>query len=214
MAQIHLKKIVNTADFQSQLREAESHLSRRDAVLRRAIREHGPCLIRRHSRYFETLVAAIISQQISTRAADTIEARFKAIYAPARFPTAEQVLETPEELLRGAGLSSQKLKYLRDLAEKTADGSLPLRKLARLSDGEVIEGLTAVKGIGVWTAHMFMIFSLGRLDILPLGDLGIRRAIERAYGITEHAEMEQLAERRGWRPYRSVASWYLWRLVD
>jgi DNA-3-methyladenine glycosylase II len=214
MAQIHLKKLVNTSDFQSQLREAESHLSRRDAVLRRAIREHGPCLIRRHSRYFETLVAAIISQQISTRAADTIEARFKAIYAPARFPTAEQLLETPEDLLRGAGLSSQKLKYLRDLAEKTADGSLPLRKLARLSDAEVIEGLTAVKGIGVWTAHMFMIFSLGRLDILPLGDLGIRRAIERAYGITEPAEMEQLAERRGWRPYRSVASWYLWRLVD
>lgn len=201
----------NTNPFSAQLREAERHLSRRDPVLRPLIREHGPCRLRRHTRYFETLVGAIIAQQISTKAAETIGARFKAIYAPARFPTAEHVLETPEEQLRGAGLSTQKLTYLRDLARRTADGTLPLRKLARLSDEELIVHLTAVKGIGVWTAHMFMIFSLGRLDVLPLGDLGIRRAIERAYGVAEPAAMEQLAEERGWRPYRSVASWYLWR---
>lgn len=205
---------MKTTDFEVQLRAAERHLSRRDPVLRRVIREHGPCQIRRHTRYFETLVGAIISQQISTRAAETISTRFKAIYAPSRFPTAEQVLATEEILLRGAGLSTQKLAYLRDLAARTADGSLPLRKIARLSDEEVIADLTAVKGIGVWTAHMFMIFSLGRLDILPLGDLGVRRSIERAYGVADPAAMEQLAEERGWRPYRSVAAWYLWRLVD
>jgi DNA-3-methyladenine glycosylase II len=200
--------------FQEQLRAAERHLSRRDQVLRPYIKRHGPCRLRPHTRYFETLVDAIVSQQLSTRAAETIFNRFKAIYAPARFPKPAQILATPDETIRAVGLSNGKVSFLKDLAAKTEDGDLKLARLSRMGDGEIVEMLTGVKGIGVWTVHMFLIFSLGRLDVLPVGDLGIRRGIERLYGLDhtpDAAEIEALAEEHGWRPYCSVASWYVWR---
>ncbi|MGH7811340.1 MAG: DNA-3-methyladenine glycosylase family protein [Candidatus Binatia bacterium] len=200
--------------FQESLRAAERHLSRRDPALRPFIKKHSPCRLRPHTRYFETLVDAIISQQLSTKVAETIAGRFKAIYAPTRFPKPDQILVTPDETLRASGMSNGKVAFIKDLAAKTGDGTLKLSRLSRMSDEEIIEMLVTVKGIGVWTAHMFLIFSLGRLDVLPVGDLGIRKAIERLYGL-DHlpsaAEIEQIADENDWRPYCSVASWFLWR---
>ncbi len=196
------------------MEKAERSLARRDHKLRGLIKRHGPCRIRPHNRHFETLVEAVISQQLSTKAADTICARFKAIYAPDRFPKPERILATPNETLRAAGMSNGKVSFVKDLAAKTQNGALKFNRLARMSDDEVIETLTQVKGIGVWTAHMFLIFSLGRMDVLPVGDLGIRRAVERLYEfdhLPTAAEIEQVAEDRGWRPYCSIASWFLWR---
>ncbi len=200
--------------FQESLRAAERRLSRRDPALRPFIKKHGPCRLRPHTRHFETLVEAIISQQLSTKVADTIIGRFKAIYAPARCPTPDQILATPDEVIRATGMSNGKVAFIKDLAAKTGDGAIKLSRLSRMSDEEVIEMLVAVKGIGVWTAHMFLIFSLGRLDVLPVGDLGIRKAVERLYGfdhLPDAAEIERIAEEKGWRPYCSVASWFLWR---
>jgi DNA-3-methyladenine glycosylase II len=200
--------------FQESLRAAERHLSRRDPALRPFIKKHSPCRLRPHTRHFETLVEAIISQQLSTKVAETIVGRFKAVYAPARFPNPEQILVTPDETLRATGMSNGKVGFIKDLATKAEDGALKLSRLPRMSDEEIIEMLTQVKGIGVWTAHMFLIFSLGRLNVLPVGDLGIRKAVERLYGfdhLPNAAEIEQVAGERGWRPYCSVASWFLWR---
>lgn len=203
--------------FDAALRAAERHLSRRDPVLRRLVRRHGPCQLRPHTRYFESLVGAIISQQLSTKAAETILGRFKALYDPAPFPRPAQILATDDARLRSVGISGQKLSYIKDLAAKTEDGTLRLSRLSRMSDQEITELLVQIKGIGVWTTHMFLIFSLGRLDVLPVGDLGIRRAIERAYQFKQLPapdEIENLAERHGWRPYCSVASWFLWRSLQ
>jgi len=204
-------------DFTEQLDIAERHLSRRDAVLRLFIRKYGPCRLRPHRRYFETLVDAIISQQLSSKASETILNRFKTLYSPARFPKATHILATEHESLRGVGLSGQKISYLRDLATRTQEKTLRLNRFSRMGDQEVIDMLVAVKGIGVWTAQMFLIFSLGRLNVLPVGDLGVRRAIERGYGLGElpgAEEIEKLAGERRWHPYCSVASWYLWRSLE
>ena len=203
--------------FTDTLQVAEKHLSRRDPLMRQFIKKYGPCGIKPHTRYFETLVDAIVSQQLSVKAAETIMNRFKALYAPTKFPLAAQIIETPFETLRGVGISGQKISYIKDLSVKTENGELNLRRIARMEDAEIIEMLTSVKGIGVWTAHMFMIFSLGRLNVLPVGDLGIRRAIERAYGcqaIPQAAEIEAIAEKCQWHPYCSVAAWFLWRSLE
>ncbi len=207
----------NTEKFVEDLNQAVRALSRRDEKMKAIIRRYGACQLRPHTRYFQTLVTAIVSQQLSTKAADTILGRFVAIYSPGRFPKPAQILETPSEKIRTAGISAQKISYIKDLAARTEEGTLKLSQLYRLSDDEVIRMLTAVKGIGVWSAHMFMIFSLGRLDILPVGDLGIRRAIQLSYGFDQlpvAEEIESVAEERGWRPYCSVASWYLWRSLE
>ncbi|MBI3758668.1 MAG: DNA-3-methyladenine glycosylase 2 family protein, partial [Deltaproteobacteria bacterium] len=191
------------AAFAEELNNATRTLSRRDAVLRPVIKQHGQCGIQPHTRYFETMVGSIISQQLSTKAAATIHGRFKALYAPARTIKAEHILETPHEQLRATGMSNMKVAFMKDFAAKTQDGTLKFNRVARMSEEEIIEMLTQVKGIGVWTVHMFLIFSLGRLDVLPVGDLGVRRAIERLYGfdhLPNAAEIEQVAEERRWRP--------------
>ncbi len=199
------------------LEKAQKHLSRRDPVLRQIIKKHGACRIQPHTKYFHTLVGSILSQQLSTKAADTIHKRFLALYAPAKLPKPAQIAATPDEALRGCGISQQKLSYIKDLAIKTDEGTLPLARIAKMSDEEVIANLIQVKGIGVWTAHMFLIFSLGRLNVLPTGDLGIRNAIWKAYEFAEAPkphEMEALAQQNQWHPYCSVASWYLWRSLE
>ena len=200
--------------FDDSLRAAERHLARRDPRLRPIIKKHGPCLIRPHTRYFETLIDAIISQQLSVKAADTISGRFKALFAPAKFPKPEQILATPFDELRAVGLSGGKVGFIKDLAAHTADGRIKFNRVGRLTDEQIITMLTPVKGIGVWTVQMFLIFSLGRLDVLPVGDLGVRRGIQHLHGFDEMpttAEMERIADESGWHPYCSVASWYLWR---
>lgn len=203
--------------FLAELEKAERILSRRDAKMRELIKRYGPCGVRPHTRYFQTLVGSIISQQLSTKAADTIHGRFVGLYAPARFPKAAHIIETPDEHLRSVGISFQKISYIKDLAAKTEDGTLKLSRFSRMSDDEIIEMLTSVKGIGVWTAHMFLIFSLARMDVFPVGDLGVRRAIQLRYGFDQlpnAVEMERIADENGWRPYRSIASWYLWRSLE
>jgi len=173
--------------------------------------------MRPHRGYYEILVRSIISQQLSGKAAQTIINRFCAVHPDARFPTPDQILATPDLTLRATGLSNGKVSYVKDLAARVADGRLRLNRLSRAPDDEIIEMLTEVKGIGVWTAHMFLMFSLFRLDVLPVGDLGVRNAIQRHYGFNAAPtvdEMHALAENNGWRPYRSVASWYLWRALE
>jgi DNA-3-methyladenine glycosylase II len=185
--------------------------------MRRLVGHYGPCAIRPHQRYFETLVKSIVSQQLSTRAAETIFTRFRQLYPGSRIPKAELLLSSTDEELRGVGLSFQKIGYIRDLAARVAEGRLRLSQLPRLSDDEVIAALTEVKGIGVWTAQMFLIFSLARLDVFPVGDLGVRKAIQQQFelpALPGPAEMEELAATRRWAPWRSVASWYLWRSLE
>lgn len=203
--------------FVEELTKAERALARRDKRLGAFIKRYGPCRVRPHTRYFHTLVGSIISQQLSTKAADTIHKRFLALYAPSKTPRPAQILTTPDDALRGTGISFQKISYIKDIAAKTEDGTLKFNRLSKMTDDEIIQMLTTVKGIGVWTVHMFLIFSLGRMDVLPVGDLGIRRGIQLAYGFDQlpnAEEIERVADENGWRPYCSVASWYLWRSLE
>jgi DNA-3-methyladenine glycosylase II len=177
-----------------------------DEVLRRRGRRPGDA--------YGALLRAIVGQQLSTKAARTIFERLTGLFG-GRAPTPAELIEADPEDLRGAGLSRAKVAYLRDLAERVEDGDLDLERLKELSDEEVSEQLTAVKGLGQWTAHMFLIFHLGRPDVLPVGDLGIRRAVQVQYALADlpdPPELERIAE--PWRPHRSLASLYLWRSLD
>lgn len=192
--------------------KARRLLSRRDPILRDLMRRHGACGLAKaqHTDPFEALVRAIISQQLSTRAAATIAARFEALFDDGH-PTPSTVRAVGDDRLRGCGLSSQKLAYIRDLCVHIEGGALPLEALDRMSDDEVIEALTRVKGIGRWTAEMFLMFRLHRPDVLPVGDLGIVKAIQKAYRLRKVPTADRMVRiGESWRPYRSVACWYLW----
>jgi len=190
-------------------------LARRDPILRELMRAHGPCGLsaRQHADPFKALTRAIVGQQLSAKAAATIFSRFEALFDA--FPTPAQVLAVSDDRLRGVGLSTQKLGYLRDLCRRIVDGELPLDVLDRMDDEAVIERLTQVKGIGRWTAEMFLIFRLQRPDVLPVGDLGIVRAVQRAYKLRKAPSPDRLTRiGEAWRPYRSVACWYLWASLN
>ncbi len=195
--------------------KARRLLARRDPVLRDLMRAHGPCGLaaRQHANPFKALARAIVGQQLSAKAAATIFSRFEGLYEA--FPTPAQVLATTDERLRGVGLSSQKLGYLRDLCQRIEEGQLPLEVLERMEDEAIIEALTQVKGVGRWTAEMFLIFRLQRPDVLPVGDLGIVRAVQRAYKLRKAPSPDRLTRiGEAWRPYRSVACWYLWASLN
>jgi DNA-3-methyladenine glycosylase II len=195
------------------MQEAIQHLRTNDPVLSEIIDRVGDFGIQFRDPDFETLVRSIVYQQLSGRVASVIFGRL-AKAAGGRL-TPESILKMRPVRMRTLGLSKQKTAYIRDLARHTRDRLVVFEELSALEDALVIERLTQVKGIGVWTAHMFLIFALRRLDILPTGDLGIRNAMKKAYGMVEAptpAEMEKLAAR--WRPYCSVASWYLWRSLE
>ena len=197
-------------------RSALAHLKRADPVLAQVIARVGPCRMeqRRTGTHYDALVRSIVFQQLSGKAAGTIHRRFCELY-PGKRPRAELVLGTDDAQLRGAGLSRQKVGYLRDLSGRVAEGTLPLAHLGRLPDETIIEHLVQVKGIGRWTVQMFLMFRLGRPDVLPELDLGIQNAIQRAYGLTKRpAPKEVLAIGERWRPHASVASWYLWRSLE
>jgi DNA-3-methyladenine glycosylase II len=164
---------------------------------------------------YGTLVRSIVGQQLSTKAARSIWTRMTTELYDGRTPTPQEIIDTDPDALRAVGLSRAKAAYLRSLAEHVVDGELPIDDLAELPDAEVYEVLTAVKGLGRWSVDMFLIFHLGRPDVLPVGDLGIRRAIQTAYGLEKPptpAEMERIAE--PWRPHRSLAALYLWESLD
>src|SRR2546425_5881996 len=195
------------------MKEAIQHLRQSDPVLSEIIDRVGEYHIRFRDPDFETLVKSIVYQQLSGRVASVIFERLVKGAGGKLAP--ESVLKLRPARMRTLGLSGQKTAYIRDLARHTRDGRLIFEELLTLADRVVIERLTQVKGIGVWTAHMFLIFALRRTDILPTGDLGIRNAIRKAYAMPElptAAEMERMAER--WRPYCTVASWYLWRSLE
>lgn len=190
---------------------ARQRLVAADPALRSIIARVGPCTLTPRLHYFTVLCDSIVSQQLSTAVAEAIFERFTSLY-PRRRPTPEAVSRTTVARLRSIGLSAQKAAYVKDLAAGFRDGRIRPKQLVRQSNDEIIEALVSVRGIGRWTAEMFLIFRLGRLDVLPVDDHGVRKAMQRAYGFRElpKAErMRRLAER--WRPYRTVGSWYLWR---
>ena len=190
-------------------------LARRDPVIRELMRQYGPCGLAAAQRTdpFVALTHAIISQQLSTKAAATIARRFDALVGGVPVPAA--VAACSDDEFRAVGLSGQKIRYMRDLCARVLDGSLALPALDTLPDEGVIEALTSVKGIGRWTAEMFLMFRLHRPDVLPVGDLGIVKAVQRAYGLRKAPDPERLTRiGEPWRPYRSVACWYLWASLD
>jgi DNA-3-methyladenine glycosylase II len=190
------------------------HLSERDALLAGVIRRAGPCRIEGRREPFLSLAEAIVYQQLSKKAAATIWRRFAALF-PARRVTAAALSAMPEERLRVAGLSRQKCAYLRDLASRFVSGEIEARALRRMSDDEIIQTLTRIKGVGRWTAEMFLIFCLKRPDVWPVDDLGVLKGLQRLYGMRRLPRRDRavrLGER--WRPYRTVATWYLWRGLD
>lgn len=191
------------------LRKAQSHLARRDSILRPLIRTIGPCTLKINGDHFDILVRSIISQQISTKAASAISRRL--LEAVKRFQP-RRLLAASDEALRGAGLSRGKQRSIRDLADKCQSGTVPLKKLAAMDNAEIVASLTQVHGIGPWTAEMFLIFSLGRLDVLPIGDYGLRAGMQKHYGLPELPKKDTLHElTESWKPYRTIGTWYIWR---
>lgn len=202
--------------FNKLVAEAEKHLSANDPKLARLIAKYGPCRIRPHDDHYGELLSSIVSQQLSVKAAATIWNRVLNIYA-GKTPTPRQLVNTDPEKLRACGVSYQKISYMQDLGKHILAGQLDLAHASTLPNAEILEQLIAVKGIGQWSAHMFMIFSLGRLDILPVGDLGIKKAAMELYGfrsLPNPVEIEQLSGKNGWSPYESIAAWYLWQSLD
>ncbi len=196
------------------MRKALNHLKKSDPVLKEIIDRVGGYAIEYHEPTFHSLVRSITYQQLHGKAAATIFGRLKDACKVDPI-TPEAILKLRPARMRKLGLSNQKMTYIRELARMTHSGEVNFESCPTLADAEVIEHLTKVKGIGVWTAHMFLIFALQRHDVLPTGDYGIRAAMKKAYGLKEMPkpdEMEKIAA--AWRPYCSVASWYLWRSLD
>lgn len=193
------------------LEEIRRRLSRSDPRLREVIRQVGPCTLKTESDHFQILVRTIISQQLSTKAASSIGRRLEQALAPDGI-TAPKILATPDEVVRGCGLSGGKVKSLRDLCAKVLDESVNLARLPNLADQDVREALIQIHGIGPWSADMFLIFSLGRLDVLPVGDLGLRAGVKKLFGLRDLPTPKRLEKIAApWRPYRSIATWYIWR---
>jgi DNA-3-methyladenine glycosylase II len=198
----------------AEIERGVKHLRKSDPILREVIRRAGPFGLKVRRDRFQALVYSILSQQISGKAAIAMRKKLEDLAGPEGL-TPSRISSLTLEELRGAGLSKQKASYILDLSQRVYEGTLALERLARCSDETVIESLVEVKGIGVWTAHIFLIFSLGRLDVLPHGDYGVRSAIQKLYGLKELPDREtchRIAE--PWRPYASIASWYCWRSLE
>lgn len=192
------------------------HLQNNDPVLADLIAHYPAPTFTRHTNYYQELVDSIISQQLSVKAARAIEQRFKELF-DGEFPAPEQIVRRDIEEFRNIGLSRPKARYIQDLAAKIIESEVVFDTLDELSNDEIIAELTQVKGIGVWTVHMFLMFCMSRLDVLPTGDLGIRNGVQKLYGL-DHSpdprEVEVIAETNNWHPYESVASWYVWQSLD
>jgi DNA-3-methyladenine glycosylase II len=200
----------------TQLKNAAAHLAKYDPILAPIIKQAGLATISPHRNYYWALVDSIISQQLSVKAASTIEGRFQALFT-SEIPEPTAILEKSIEELRSVGLSNAKAHYIHDLAQHIVDGRLRFDQLDSQSNEAIITELTDVKGIGEWTAHMFLIFCMGRLDVLAPGDLGIRNGIRALYGLADVPSPQQvsdIAQTNNWHPYESVACWYVWRSLD
>jgi len=196
------------------MNEAKKYLSKKDPVMAKIIKQVPPIEITKASNYFEALAESIVSQQLSVKAADTIWQRFVALL-PKKKVTAENVWEVPDQKIRDAGISWSKISYIKDLAKKTMESGILFEQFEIMTDEEIITELIKVKGIGRWTAEMFLMFALARPDVFSYGDLGLRRAIQKMYELDHEPtqeEAEKIADK--WRPYRTVASRYLWRSLE
>lgn len=197
--------------------EAEAWLTKRCAIMRRLIRTHGPCGLELEKRSpYEALVSAVAHQQLHANAAQAILRRFQALYPKSRFPKPEQLLATDDAVLRAAGFSFGKIRAICDIAEKTVSGLIPTRaKALKLTDEELITRLVEVRGVGRWTVEMLLIFTLGRGDVFPADDYGVRAGFK---AIMKHDEMPKPRDLRDhaekWKPHRTIAAWYLWRAAD
>jgi DNA-3-methyladenine glycosylase II len=198
------------------LQQAADYLAAHDPILAPVISAHGLPTFVPHTNYYQELVDSIISQQLSVKAAHAIEQRFMGLFND-KFPSPEGILSKTVDELRAVGLSRPKAAYVQDLARHILDGTVKFDLLDSLSNEEIIAELTKVKGIGEWTVHMFLMFCMGRLDVLPTGDLGIRNGVQKLYNFDHTilpAEVAHVAETNNWAPYQSVASWYIWQLLD
>lgn len=184
-----------------------------DPVLHKLVAKYpAPNFTDRTDHLYEELVESIISQQLSVKASDTIYKRFCQLFRKDTCPTPREVLDTPDETLRTAGISFQKISYIKSVADAFVSDLIDVKKIKQMSDEEVIQNLTQIRGVGKWTAEMILIFTLKRPDVFSLGDLGLKNAIAKLYGITDQKKMLELAET--WKPYRSTACWYLWRSLE
>ncbi len=202
--------------WKTQVEEAAQHLSEVDPIIASIIKSSPLPAFEPHTNYYQELVESIISQQLSVKAAATIVKRFLGLFNTP-FPTPEDILSVDVETYRGVGLSRQKAGYIRDLAEKVIDGTVQFDHLDTATNQEIIDELTKVKGVGVWTVHMFLLFCMGRLDVLPTGDLGIRNGIQKLYDLEQRPSpetIEAIAHDNQWHPYASIASWYIWHSLD
>ncbi len=198
------------------LKAAADHLSKYDSVLRPIIAQAGVAKLAPHTNYYGALVSSIVSQQLSVKAADAIEKRFLDLF-DGEFPSPEQILSVNTEQLRAIGFSNAKARYVHDLAEHILAGKVKFDRIPEQSNDEIMAELIDVKGIGEWTVHMFLMFCVGRLDVLPVGDLGIKNGIRTLYGFKDlptPQQITELASAKNWHPYESVASWYVWHSLD
>lgn len=210
-------KINSEDSFDQKIIKAVNHLKRNDNILAKVINEVGRCTLKPQTDPFESIIDAVISQQLSMYAAQSIFNRFVEFYKPKNFPTPDDILKTKDDDLRKIGISNAKIRCIKDLCEKIKSGKIYLNQIQNLSDEEIVKELTQVKGIGRWTAHMFLIFSLGRLNVLPTEDLGIRKGIMKLYRLRklpDENKIREIANKNNWFPYCSIASWYIWRSLE
>jgi DNA-3-methyladenine glycosylase II len=203
-------------DLQTKFTQAAQHLSDQDPILGSVIAGNGLPTFQPHTDYYGALVNSIIGQQLSVKAASTIKQRFIDLFG-GKLPSPEAIINKSHEELRSVGLSNAKANYIRDLAEHVLDGRIKFDRIPDQTNAEIIAELTNVKGIGEWTVHMFLMFSVGRLDVLATGDLGVRNAVRGLYSLENTPTPQQvidIAEQNHWHPYESVACWYLWRSLD
>jgi len=197
---------------------ALAHLRRVDQVLARVIKKVGHCPLapRRGVPPYQALVKSVTYQQLNGKAAETIFRRLLALFPDAKFPAPEDLVAAPDEKLRSAGLSRAKTAAIKDIAAKTLEGVVPARRvMAKMSDAEIVERLTTIRGVGPWTVEMLLMFTLGRPDVLPATDYGVRSGFARVYGLKELPSPQALvAHGERWRPHRTVASWYMWRALE
>ena len=197
------------------MKESANKLAEIDSRFLRLISEFGYPTFKRENNYFEALIRNIIYQQLSGKAAKTIYNRFLKLFETTEYPSPDKIINTPVEDLRGAGLSNQKVTYILDLSKKYVDGTLQLDELDEKSNKEVSAQLIQVKGIGQWTADMFLMFTLNREDVFPLGDLGVKKGVAIIENLPELPTEKHMAEiSEKWQPYRTIAAWYMWKLVD
>ena len=202
--------------YDNELKKAADHLAKNDPKLAPIIASAGLPTFMPHDNYYASLIGSIISQQLSVKAADTIEKRFLALFET-DLPQPDEILAKSIDELRSAGLSNAKANYIRDLAQHIQDGKLEFSRFKNLNNEEIIAEITAVNGIGVWTAHMFLMFCMGRLDVLAVGDLGIRNGVKALYKLKEMPspqDVEKIAKKNNWHPYETAACWYIWHSLD